>query len=504
MDFLELIKTNNLTKLLSTGNFGLEKENLRTDINGNLALTPHPRVFGDKLTNPYITTDFAESQIEMITPALDSPQAAFEFMNVLHDIISLELTDEYLWSYSLPPVLPVDEHLIQAAQFNQPEITEYRNYLAKKYGKRKQLLSGIHYNFSFSQEFIEALYIAYNYTINDGSINSDNHANKFLTYREFNDDVYLKVAREYLKYSWLVIYLFGANSVVHESYLSCCRRSVEKITNDTYDFHGASSFRNGASGYRNINHFYVSYNSLSHYIDDIQSAINRGEIIAAKEYYSQIRLKGHSKSAILEDLAQDGINYIEIRTLDLNPLTKLGVTMEQMEFIHLLLMYCLLAPDFHMTSDDYKFANFNQLLAADSNRDEDIMLHFAPHMQKPLRSWGMELLQNMYDTLEGVGISADRLGVLLNYKRQLCHDKQSIASALVDGVKQMGYANFFMQQSLKFLSDTKLAHPFYQSNHDNGVVNGNNNDNDHGQGTHQGNQGAYISQILQTLKHSPA
>ncbi|MBP9742818.1 MAG: hypothetical protein KBD37_05620 [Burkholderiales bacterium] len=440
MNFLDLVQKNGLTDLLLTGKFGLEKENLRTDIQGNLALTPHPKVFGDKSTNPYITTDFAEAQLEMITPELDSTAEAFDFMNSLHNLISLKLDNEYLWPYSLPPVLPANDDLIKAAQFNQPEIAEYRQYLCKKYGKRKQLLSGIHYNFSFSSELIHALY---------------NVTDKNISYREFNDKMYLKVAREYLKYCWLIIYLFGANSVAHASYLGCCNRSMEKITNDTYDFHGSSSFRNGVSGYRNLNHFYVSYNSLAEYIQDINNAINKGEIIAAKEYYSQVRLKGHSKSHILDDLAKGGVNYIEIRTLDLNPLTKLGITLEQMDFMHLMLIYCLLAPDFYMSNDDYKLANFNQLLAADANRDQDIMLHCASGCQKSLRLWGTGVLQHMHSLFASLGIHADKLLLIQRFKEQLCHNSPSIASTIMDGVKNEGYAKFFMNKSFEYLAQTK-------------------------------------------------
>jgi glutamate--cysteine ligase len=464
MDFLQLIQNNNLSGHLLYGLFGLEKENLRTDINGNLALTPHPTIFGDKAENPYITTDFAESQIEIVTPALASPIEAHKFLQSLHDVVSLTLKDEYLWPYSLPPILPDDDSLIKAAHFTQPEITEYREYLSRKYGKRKQLLSGIHYNFSFSNEFMHSLFEA---------------TDKKLSYREFNDEVYLKVARLYLKYSWLVIYFFGANSVAHESYMTCATRSRERITHDTYDFHGSSSFRNGISGYRNLKHFYVSYNSLPNYIRDIKNAIGDGTIIAAKEYYSQIRLKGHSKGSILEDLEQNGINYIEIRTLDLNPLSPLGVTMEQLDFIHLMLVYCLLAPDFCMTDDDYRFANINQLQAADANRDEVLMLHSALHQQRSIREWGNEFIQNMYDTLKSLNITDERLSVLKHFQQQLVNNDESIASQVKNGVIRDGYAEFFMHKVDEYLTISKMnLSDFKLANH---------------------HENSYINQILSTL-----
>ncbi len=464
IDFLKLIKKNDLSKDLLLGQFGLEKENVRADLNGNLALTSHPVVFGDKTQNPYITTDFAESQIEMITPVFDTPAKAYGFLENVHDIVSLSLKDEYLWPYSLPPVLPTDDNLIKAAYFTNPAITEYREYLSQKYGKRKQLLSGIHFNFSFNSNFIHALY---------------DFTDKKISFREFNDELYLKVARLYLKYSWLVIYLFGANSVAHESYMTCATRTRDKITPDTYDFHGSSSFRNGVSGYRNLKHFYVSYNSLSNYIRDIRNAIDDGTIIAAKEYYSQIRLKGHSKGSVLEDLEQNGINYIEIRTLDLNPLVPLGLTVKQLNFMHVMLVYCLLAPDFCMTDDDYRFANINQLQAADANRDEDVMLHFAANEHRSVREWGNEFIQNMYDTLEPLDVPKEQLLVLKDFQKVLVKDECSPAKVIKEGVISKGYTEFFMQKADEYKEISKQRIP------DINAVK---------------NQNSHIAQIMATLK----
>ncbi|TXI92672.1 MAG: bifunctional glutamate--cysteine ligase GshA/glutathione synthetase GshB [Neisseriales bacterium] len=436
VNYLELIKENNLGKLLLSGNFGLEKENVRTTATGNLALTPHPAVFGDKARHPYVTTDFAESQVEMVTPTFATPKEALDFMEALHDLVSLELKDELLWPYSLPPILPDDESLIKEAQFSDPEITEYREYLADKYGKRKQLLSGVHFNVSFSDKFMQLLYKA------DPSNSS---------FREFNDQVYLKVARYYLKYSWLAIYLFGANSVAHESYIDCCRCDKARLTDDSYIFAGASSFRNGVSGYRNLEHFYVSYNSLYDYIEDIETAINQGHIIAAKEYYSQLRLKGHSKTNVLKDLHDDGICYIEIRTLDLNPLVKVGITLESLEFIHLLIIYALIAPDFIMSDDEYRIANQNQILAADANRDNGILLHYSASETRCLRQWGQEILENMLLLLREAGIPEDKLAIIENLRVQLQENQASAAQLIADGVSASGYANYFVSRARSYL-----------------------------------------------------
>lgn len=439
MDFLHSILKHNLTDLLLTGNFGLEKENLRVDQNAHLALSSHPHIFGDKAKHPYITTDFAESQIEMVTPPLASPREAINFMQALHDMVSEQLENEYLWPYSLPAILPEDNDLIKEAQFSIPEITEYREYLSHRYGKRKQLLSGVHYNFSFSDKFLNLLY----------HIEHDN-----LSYREFRDQVYLKLARYYLKYCWLFIYLFGANSVMHESYMENHEYSKDKITNDSYIFKGASSFRNGEHGYRNVEYFYVSYNSLYDYIADINLAIENGQIIEAKEYYSQIRLKGHSKGRVLEDLKQNGINYIEIRTLDLNPLNSLGITIDSLELIHLFLIYALVAPDFFLSDEEYRLANQNQVLAADGNFAEGIMLHYNGRRTKKLECWGIELLDEMFMKLSALGIDADKLQVINKYKHNLEAKEVNPSVIITEEVKKHGYANYFMDRAKEYLTET--------------------------------------------------
>lgn len=440
MDFFEYIKENDLGNLLLTGNFGLEKENIRTDLEGKISLKPHPHAFGDKATHPYITTDFSEAQVELVTPTFSTPSEALKFVGALHDIVSLELKDEILWPYSLPPILPKDESLIKEAQFNNPEITEYREYLAHKYGKKKQLLSGVHFNFSFSDKFLTLMYDDI----------SDN-----ISFREFRDQIYLKVARYYLKYSWLVIYLTGANSVAHESYINCCNRNFVAITDDAFSLGDSSSFRNGVSGYRNLEHFYVSYNSLYDYIEDIQLAIDDGHIIAAKEYYSQLRLKGTSKGGVLEDLYNNGINYVEIRTLDLNPLVKTGITQESLDLIHLLLCYSLIAPDFYMSDDEYRHANQNQILAADENRADDIMLFASNGGMRELHSWGSEFLQDIHDTLMSLNITSDKLNVLLDYKAKLDNNAVSYACKITKSVKEFGYKDFFMQKANEYLTISK-------------------------------------------------
>ena len=153
----------NMSKLstdeILAGLFGIEWESLRAKGDGELSLTPHPEIFGDKLTNPLITTDFSESQIEIITPTFNSIEAAFNNFSLLADLVNSSLPeDEYLWFQSIPCILPYWDK-IPIAQYSDEglESQKYREDLAKKYGVKKQMISGVHFNFSFSDEFFERL-----------------------------------------------------------------------------------------------------------------------------------------------------------------------------------------------------------------------------------------------------------------------------------------------------------------------------------------------------------
>lgn len=154
-NLLHLISDNKLNRKLLRSGFGLEKENLRVDSKGRLALTKHPKIFDEN--NPYIKRDFSESQVEMVTPICNSIDEVYDFMENLHNIVSTSLENEYLWPQSNPPIIPSDDEIPVAMLKNKDEV-KYRQGLIAKYGAKKQLVSGVHFNFSFNEELLKELY----------------------------------------------------------------------------------------------------------------------------------------------------------------------------------------------------------------------------------------------------------------------------------------------------------------------------------------------------------
>jgi glutamate--cysteine ligase len=295
---------------LLDGLFGLEKENVRVDQSGHLALTPHPDKLGDKNIHPYITTDFSESQVEMVTPPLPTIHELHGFMETIHDIVTEYIGDELLWPQSLPPLLP-DESKIPIAKFGEAgkEKETYRELLARVYGKERQLISGIHFNFSFSDRMLSGL--------QESLGNTDE-------FGKFKEHVYFQLSRNIMRYRWLLIWLFGKSPKAEASF------KVKSLTTGYYESvycHHGISLRNCRSGYRNKEDYFIDFSDSASYQSSIKQLVKDGKLSFDKELYHPVRIKYH------EDSPQ--ISHIELRLLDLDPMEKIGISKTSLYFTHL-------------------------------------------------------------------------------------------------------------------------------------------------------------------------
>lgn len=314
MNFKTLLENKELQPYLLKARYGIEREGQRVTLAGDLVVTLHPTTLGNRKYHPYIQTDFAETQLELITPVAESIPELFDFLTAIHDVAYRSIDKgEMLWPLSMPPVLPEKEEEIMIAQLDNFEDVLYRRYLAKSYGRRKQMVSGIHYNFEFSDTLLQKMFAL---------------QTEIKEYTTFKTEVYLKVTRNYLHYSWLVTYLFGATPASEARYFESDDRPKEPVR----------SIRNSSYGYKNHKDVQVSYESLEQYLIDLERMVNEGKLSEEKEFYSAVRFRGGKKMA---DLANAGIRYIELRNLDLDPFAFCGISPEQAEFLHLLLLFFL-------------------------------------------------------------------------------------------------------------------------------------------------------------------
>jgi glutamate--cysteine ligase len=418
-DFIEIIKKLSLEEEIFKGNFGLEKECNRVNEKGELALTKHPKVFGGKLSHPYITTDFSESQIEMITPICKSVDECYDFLENIYNVVALNIEDEYLWPQSVPPILP-EEEMIPIAIYEPTEkgrqARAYREELAKKYGKKKQLVSGIHYNFSFNKEVLYTLYKGLEYK---GS------------FKTFKNQIYLKISRNFIRYAWLFNYLFGASVATHRGiYKECVNKMVLSGESDAY-FEYATSMRNSICGYRNLKNYVISYNSVEEYVRDIRALIDSKEIAGAKEYYSPIRLKTISNDHFLETLQEDGIEYLEVRILDINPLLKNGINKHTMHFMHLFMLYLLMREEEDNWRDIHLISQENYDLTASLGRQEGLKLRLSKDKDITLVKWGNKVLDELIEMVNRLGVNQDFYTQLIEVERLKINDISKTPSAIV-------------------------------------------------------------------------
>ena len=425
-----------LTKIPSNeilaGLFGIEWEALRVKSDGKLALSPHPEVFGDKLKNPVVTTDFSESQIEIITPTYNTIEEAFSTFSMLADIVNFSLRDdEYLWFQSLPAILPYDSQ-IPIAQYSEEGqgSQKYRENLANKYGLKKQMISGVHFNFSFTEDFIQKLYELTGF---DG------------TYQLFKNEIYLKITRNYLRHCWLIIYLTGCSIGSHESFSKECIHLMDEV--DAYGNHYSTrgpSLRNSSCGYKNLKRLYPRYTSIDEFVSDVYSFIERGDLSQAKELYTQIRLKPKNPAELLDSLKNDGIKYIEVRTLDINPFYNCGLVEHDMKFLQLFLIYMLVKSESDFVCWQ-KEAFINEERVAESAYDDEMRL-VRDGKEITLKEWAYDIINEMYGMCEVLGF--DEFDTLKLMHDRVLNPDLTYGKRLLELIRKEGYINAHMNLAI--------------------------------------------------------
>ncbi len=432
-EFIDLFKNEDVSKLLHQGKWGLEKEFLRVDKKGNLALTPHPEVFGDKLINKFITTDYSESQVELITPPLKSVEKVFEYLGNFQKKITKQLEGEFVWLMSMPSRLPSEKEIPIARYGNTKEgqkKEEYREYLARRYGKKMQLVCGIHYNFSFSDILLRFLAKNLKYS---GDL------------QNFKNKAYFSLGRNFLRYKWLFIYLFGASPVVDKSYESqfikkmelFCERGCFCHKEESYYLPNATSMRMSRLGYSNTQRgeIFVSYNSLESYTKDIRKAIKDKYLINESEYYSLIRFKQEiqSNETMLSALEKRGINHVEIRALDLNPFLPLGVSLSRLYFCQILMIFCLFDGNELFSEISKKNTLTNQEKVSLSGRKLGLILLNNEGKKVSIENWMNEIfkkLEKIAEILDKNQIEKKYTWVVARQKRKI-KDKSLLPSAKI-------------------------------------------------------------------------
>lgn len=413
VDLLNTIKNNQLTHLFVNGNFGLEKEGLRATLPFDLASTMHPESLGDREVNPHIKTDYGEAQPEIITPPLAPYTNAHNWLQSLSKVLSACLPeDEYMWPFSVPCQLP-EEQLINISMTTNPELAAYRQYTAARYGKKRQLVNGIHINYSFDERFLDRLF---------------GEMKDVETVEILRDELYLKLASNFLRYQWLLIYLFGATPVAEPDFFDAPFFKDKKLPTEPM-----RSLRKSQFGFTNDPKVAVRYDSIENYAGDLQDAVATGILKKEREYYGDVRLRGKVKDT--SSLLEDGIQYLEFRSFDNDPYHISGLTMETLQFVHLFFLTMLLLPEKASPDETEKGNDLTKLVAQEN-----------PLTRTAHYNEGLWLCEQMLAVVEALELSDDYAELVETAISQLEQPEMTIAGRIMTAINdessllEFGYA----------------------------------------------------------------
>jgi glutamate--cysteine ligase len=446
---------------------GIEKESLRTRPDGTLAETPHPAALGAALTHPHITTDFSESQLELITGVHDNIDRCLQELTEIHQFVYQHIGDEMLWGASMPCRLPADDD-IPLGQYGRSNVghakTIYRQGLAHRYGKRMQTISGIHYNFSLPETAWPSLQQADGY---NGAA------------RAYQDAAYFSLIRNFRRHCWLLLYLFGASPAVCKTFIDGRAHALRELTSNTLYLPASTSLRMGPLGYQSEAQaaLAVSYNCLDSYARSLDDALttpyppyaalgirdgdkylqlNTTLLQIENEFYGTIRPKRPIRTGErpLHALRERGVEYVEVRCIDLDPFCPIGITADVIRFLDMFLLHCLLSDSPPDTPDEIAALSENQRRVAENGRDPQ--LHLCRQGDEiSLRAWGGELIREcgvVAAALDAANRSSAYRDTLAHAETALTNPGLTPSARILREMEQRygnSYFRFVQQQSLR-------------------------------------------------------
>ena len=437
---------------------GVERECLRVDYQGVTSKKFHPKALGHKLTNNFITTDYAENLLEFITSPHKKVEDLYEELLEIHQFVLSNDPDELLWPCSMPAILPHSDNDIPVANYGDSNVgllkRVYRKGLGHRYGKKMQSIAGIHFNFSLSDDFWQKY----------------QSLNQIISLQEAKNRGYFSMIRNFKRYQWVLTYLFGASPSVDESFLVGREHKLVKSSKNTFSNPESTSLRMGGLGYTSSaqDEIKVCYNSLSTYLNTLENArlksvkeyekigltkdgeylqLNTNLLQIDNEFYSTVRPKRTAKSreSALGALSRGGVEYIEIRILDVNPYDKLGFSVEQMKFMQIFLTTCLFMDSPEFDSDEY-FSSIATL--------QEVVTH-GQNLKPDLKTKLYSFFDKMKDMLEL--FPAEYKTIIDKEILKVENNKLLFSNRILNDLKSDSLRSYMLQRAIENKKDILLA-----------------------------------------------
>ncbi|MCA2018439.1 glutamate--cysteine ligase [Vibrio tritonius] len=434
---------------------GVERETLRYQKDGSIAQTSHPDVLGAALTNSLVTTDYAESLLEFITPVSNDVDTLISQLEDIHHFAQSHLDNEQLWPLSMPCYVGAEDD-VKIAQFGTSNSgrmkTLYRAGLKRRYGSLMQIISGVHFNFSFPDSFWDALY---------GEQSEEQR-------QTTKSKAYFGVIRNYYRFGWLIPYFFGASPALCSSFIQGRETSLpfENIGQTLY-LPNATSLRLSDLGYTNHaqSSLRIGFNSIDEYLEGLNRAIrtpseefaeigvkvdgeyrqlNSNVLQIENELYAPIRPKRVAKKGEKpsEALSRGGVEYIEVRSLDVNPFSPIGITAQQIRFLDLLVTWMALSDSDPMDDCELGCWRDNWRKVVTEGRKPDLMLQIGCHgEQLTLQQWAkrvfadLKLVAELMDSAKG---GTEYQAVCHELERWIDHPELTLSAQVLAKTKELG------------------------------------------------------------------
>lgn len=455
--------------VLRGGLKGLEKESLRATVEGSLAQTPHSKKLGSTLTHSQITTDYSEALLELVTGTHADPASALAELDVIHRFVYANIDNELMWAASMPCIVHGSTN-IPIGRYGSSNVAKmkeaYRMGLGHRYGRIMQAISGIHFNYSLP----EALWPVWK---------KAEESTADLT--QFKSEKYMGVVRNYLRWDWLTLYLFGSSPAICKSFFGDgqAHKFPELDSGTVYEPYG-TSLRMSDIGYQNKSGFTVSRDSVEAYADSLEKAVFTphpefskmgvevdGEYLQlsgnmlqiANEFYSAIRPKMPMASGERPTVAlrERGIAYVEVRSIDVNPSEPLGMNTSQLRFLEAMLITAALADSPMISDEEMGKISANQVAVARNGRKPELRLE-AMSGPVPLGSWAREIMDAMYP----VCVLLDMNEPARPYTAALYEQRQKIRNPeLTPSAKMLSEMNFFGESFFAHAMRKSLIHQQY-------------------------------------------
>ena len=424
---------------------GLEKENLRSDNEGKISNKPFPSAFGIHNFNRYVTLDYSEPHLELVTPPFESNSAALDFLSDLHGFVENNLDGDLLWNYSMPPKFK--SKYIKLPHHRNCNTTKlahlYRLGLRNRYGDKMQSTAGIHFNFSLSESAITSI-------------------------NESKTNIYLGMSRNLLRLFPIVLRLIGCSPVAHKSFMKGRKINIETMNEDDCCLPKSTSLRVSRLGYysEEQDENFITFNSLKDYLSiirnyinkpnkkfqnislDLKQQVNNGTIQMESELYNHIRPKGviSRKVRPYNQLKENGIEYLELRSIDLNPYSTIGISLEDIEFLELLCLYCVLSesPDISLVESEVIKENIRRSSESGQGCNFINSLESVPG-EVDAKDMAESFLNKLQAFSKEIGLHDDRKDMFDEYFKR---NENPLSERLIEDIKKHGgVLGFILKQS---------------------------------------------------------